>query len=88
MQLLGALLPALALSTVWEPSANLPAGSTPAADPSSLVRCDAHTRFSVLGERLVRAEYSLSGVFEDRATLAAIHRAPWPPGADGPRGRG
>ena len=65
---------ALAHRPAWVPVAGLPAGANPVADPASQVRCDAHTRFSFITGRLVRAEYAEHGVFEDRATLSVINR--------------
>ena len=40
------------------------------ADPSAVVVCDAHARFSVLGERLVRAEYSSAGAFATAQSIS------------------
>ena len=61
-------------SSPWNPTANLPPSARPVAPASSQVRCDAFTRFSVIEDRLVRAEYSASGDFEDRATIAVVNR--------------
>ena len=60
----------------WEPSAGLPAGYEPTPDPSSLVVCDAHARFTIISDRLFRCEYvdDPAAGFEDRATLAVVHR--------------
>ena len=73
------LLHSTAASTTtppWEPSAGLPAGSEPTPDPSSLVVCDAHARFAIISDRLFRCEYvdDPTAGFEDRATLAVVHR--------------
>lgn len=46
----------------------------PVADPKSLVFCDPTSRVTVLAPLLVRVETSLSGSFEDRASLAFINR--------------
>jgi hypothetical protein len=43
------------------------------------VNCDANTRFVLLTDRLFRAEYDASGLFEDRATMSIINRALAPP---------
>ena len=47
---------------------------SPKADPRAVVKGE-HYRFTVLTERLIRMEYSPDGVFEDRPTKVAFHRA-------------
>ncbi|MEL4503884.1 TIM-barrel domain-containing protein [Luteococcus sp. H138] len=42
--------------------------------PQTSVVSGAHYRFTVLTERLVRCEYSPTGVFEDRPTQTVLHR--------------
>ena len=59
----------------WIPSPGLPASSQPIAPLPTQVRCDEHTRFTVIAPRLIRAEYvSDAASFEDRPTLAVINR--------------
>lgn len=44
---------AVAVGTPWEPTAGLPAGTNPVADPTAVVHCDAQTRFTVLVSAIV-----------------------------------
>lgn len=46
----------------------------PLASPAAIVRCDSFSRFSLLSPVMVRAEFSPTGEFEDRATLAFVNR--------------
>lgn len=46
----------------------------PLANPESIVEGE-HYRFTVLTERMIRMEYSETGVFEDRATQTVINRS-------------
>ncbi len=46
----------------------------PQPTPANTVVCG-HARFVLLTERLLRLEWSATGEFEDRATLAVVHRA-------------
>jgi hypothetical protein len=46
----------------------------PVADPRAVV-IEGHARFTVLTPRLVRLEWAADGRFEDRASLAIVHRA-------------
>lgn len=50
------------------------ASVSPRAFAGALVLCNAHSRFTVLSPRVIRAEYSPSSVFEDRATLTILRR--------------
>ncbi len=43
------------------------------ADPAAIVS-NGRARFTVLSDRLIRCEWDASGIFEDRPTLAAVHR--------------
>ena len=47
--------------------------SHPIAHSDNVVICG-FARFTILHDRMVRLEWAEDGVFEDRATLAAIHR--------------
>ena len=47
--------------------------TTPQCRPEAVVAGDKY-RFTVLTDRLIRMEYSESGVFEDRATHTVINR--------------
>ena len=47
--------------------------TTPQCRPEAVVAGDKY-RFTVLTDRLIRMEYSESGVFEDRATQTVINR--------------
>ena len=47
--------------------------TTPQCRPEAIVAGDKY-RFTVLTDRLIRMEYSESGVFEDRATQTVINR--------------
>ena len=52
----------------------------PTADPAAIVIVGGVARFTVLSPQLVRMEYSAGGTFEDRPTLAFVHRKqPVPP---------
>jgi len=46
---------------------------TALADPAAIV-VNGRARFTVLSERLIRCEWDETGTFEDRPTLAAVHR--------------
>lgn len=50
------------------------APNDPLADPAATVRCDTHSRITLLSPLLVRAEFSSKGLFEDRASLAFVNR--------------
>lgn len=50
----------------------------PVAHPESVVICS-HARFTVLTSRLIRMEWSASGIFEDRGTFAFPNRYAEPP---------
>ena len=62
-----------ALQTVNRPQL-LPYVPT-ATDGAAVVASDKMARFTVLTDRLIRMEYAkVAGVFEDRASLAVLHR--------------
>ena len=44
------------------------------ANATAIVMCTASTRFTVMTPRLIRAEYSSAGVFENRPTLTILRR--------------
>jgi alpha-glucosidase len=46
----------------------------PAATPENVLVCG-NARFTLLTDRMVRMEWAAGGLFEDRATLAVVHRA-------------
>jgi hypothetical protein len=45
----------------------------PVADPLAVVT-SGNARFTILTSKLIRMEYAESGTFEDRATIAFVHR--------------
>ena len=49
---------------------------SPIVNPNATARCDAHTRFSILTPRIIRAEFraNITDAFEDRASLVFINR--------------
>ena len=66
-----------AAAAIFDTAAALGAKASPPqplADPAALVFCDAAARFTLLSPILVRAEYSESGAFEDRPSLAFVNR--------------
>jgi hypothetical protein len=50
----------------------------PVADPKAVV-VSGRARFTVLTDRIIRFEYSNTGAFEDRASLAFLNRRLQPP---------
>ena len=50
----------------------------PHAHPESIVHAG-YARFTVLTPRLIRLEWSVTGIFEDRGSLAFPHRSASPP---------